>query len=163
MYPEFYMSFFSLHRWWQSLGFGIQSKTDFAFLHDVLKERLPYYIYDELEEAFPKYSRRAHRQAQLLFRICNHFRNKRILCIGKFNELDKKAIDHALTQQAEYTERILSKISADIIIINDINKENGNLWSGFIQGNNITYDMVNLGIVIHYENRFPEHYEIQRL
>ena len=44
MYPEFYMSFFSLHRWWQSLGFGIQSKTDFAFLHDVLKERLPYYI-----------------------------------------------------------------------------------------------------------------------
>ena len=151
---------FSLHRWWQNMGFGIQSKTDYAFLHDVLRERLPYYIYDTLWKEYPQYNKKAHRQAQLLFRICNHCRNERIMFVGSFNELDRKAIEQALPYKAEFTKASYDKIIADIIIISGIYKENANKWSGFTQGKCITFDMVDLGIAIFDTKRFPEHYKI---
>lgn len=151
---------FSLHRWWQNMGFGIQSKTDFAFLHDVLREHLPYYVYDDLWKEFPQYSKKAHRQAQLLFRICNHFRNERIMFVGNFNALDKKAVECALPYKAEFTKAFYHKIDANIIILSDIYEENINRWFAFTQGNCITFDMVDLGITICNTNRYPEHYKI---
>ena len=153
---------YSLHRWWQNFGFGIQSKTDYAFLHDVLREHLPYYSYDNLWKEYPQFGKKAHRQAQLLFRICNHFRNDRIMFVGSFNELDRKAIEYALPHNVEFADAFYSKITADIIIMSGIYEENINRWYAFTQGNCITFDMVDLGIVIFNQKRYPEHYQILR-
>ena len=153
---------FSIKRWWQNFGFGIQSKNDYEFLHDVLRERLPYYKYDSLWKEYPQFSRKAHRTAQLLFRICNHFRNDRIMFVGNFSELDRKAIEYALPHNVEFTDAFHCKIAADIIIMSDIYGENINRWFAFTQGNCITFDMVDLGIVIFSTNRYPEHYKILR-
>lgn len=153
---------YSLQRWWQNMGFGIQSKTDYSFLKDVLREHLPYYIYDDLRREYPQFSNKAHRQAQLLFRICYHFRNERILFIGRFNELDRKAIEHASPHNVEFADDFYHKIVANVIIMSGIYEENIDRWFALTQGNIITFDMVDLGIVISNEDRYPEHYKILR-
>ena len=45
-----------LMRWWQNKGFGIESKTDYAFLTDVIKEDCPYYAYEDIRCQHPDYS-----------------------------------------------------------------------------------------------------------
>ena len=48
------------------MGFGIQSKTDFNFLNDIIRETHPYYIYNVLKTSYPQYSNKEHERAQLL-------------------------------------------------------------------------------------------------
>ena len=153
---------YSLHRWWQNFGFGIQSKTDFAFLHDVLRERSPYYVYDDMKWLFPLYKDREHKVAQLLFRVCYKHRKDRLQLVGTFNDLEQYAITKALGHVPTYHRVFNKSDNVDLLIIKDIYQNNQNIWNDVIQMDSITYDMVNLGIAFFDKKRYPEHYQILR-
>ena len=65
-----------ISRWWQNKGFGIESRTDYDFLHDVIRERLPYYAYSTMRKEHPGDSERQHRQRELIYRVNNALRNQ---------------------------------------------------------------------------------------
>lgn len=155
-----------IKRWWQSFGFGVQSKTDFSFLHDVIKEQNPYYIYEELLQHYPNATKKEIKTAQLLFRIANHFHPSEIKFIGNVSQIYREHISAAtkgeggiiIVGQGEIHLHHLHGITAAIITdINDINTET---WQKIMNSNAITYDMTNLGIAINYKNRSPQHYAI---
>lgn len=65
-----------LARWWQNKGFGIESKTDYAFLMDVIKEENRYYAYDEMERQHPEDSDRERRRRELRYRVENALKGR---------------------------------------------------------------------------------------
>jgi hypothetical protein len=52
-------------------GFGIQSPSAFFFITQVLRERLPYYAYEELDRSIDQCGGMSRRGAKELFRITN--------------------------------------------------------------------------------------------
>lgn len=54
-------------------GFGIQSPSAFFFITQVLREKLPYYAYDTLDEIAEECREMSCRSCRILFRIANHF------------------------------------------------------------------------------------------
>ncbi|MBO5456482.1 MAG: hypothetical protein J6A20_08200 [Muribaculaceae bacterium] len=65
------MPFKWIKRWWRSKGFGIHSPFAFYFILRVLREKLPYYAYDEIKAVKPSDIPR--RDLLTLFRIVCHF------------------------------------------------------------------------------------------
>lgn len=61
-------------------GYGVQSPSEFFFVTQVLKERLPYYAYPLLEDIAKRNSLRA-RYLKELFRITNHYKPSNCLAI----------------------------------------------------------------------------------
>ncbi len=157
------ISAFSLHRWWQSFGFGIQSKNDYAFLHDVLREKYPYYAYDDLKKAFPAAKHSEHRTAQLLFRICNSQHDTTIHLVGTYSTLEKEAVRIAAKSNIIFTDRLLHLHGIKVLIVKDINNTNAELWQRVTEAPTITYDMVDTGLAFFNKNRYPEHYSIRKL
>lgn len=75
-----------LRRKRNSLGYGIQSPSDFYFLHHVLHEDLPYYGYADLKEItrehstfLPHYSETTNK---LLYRLTNHIHPDTMIELG---------------------------------------------------------------------------------
>ena len=151
---------YSPRRWWQNFGFGIESKTDYAFLHDVIRERLPYYAYGELERDFPCASRSSMRKAKLLFMLCNAAKGKRLTVIGSFSDVETAAILKADGQTIINEDPPKHFHDTDMLIINGINTVNSSTWHSVTSSRCITFDMVDIGIAIFDKNRYPEHYNI---
>lgn len=63
-------------------GFGIQSPSAFFFVTQVLKERLPYYAYSQLDRATLGKHGLSPKQARELFRITNYRRPTNCITIG---------------------------------------------------------------------------------
>lgn len=57
-------------RMWQSRGFGIQSPWAYSFLHDVIRERLPYYAYEFIDRCYA--DNRLRRRQRLYHRLRNY-------------------------------------------------------------------------------------------
>lgn len=157
---------FSISRWWQSLGFGIQSKTDFAFLHDVIKEKLPYYAYYHMAEVYQKTDESIRKKAQLFFRIANNIMPNEIKVAG---DIRKIYVDYAdIAPKGNNGTLLLAGKEANIphfhglkaVIMTDIDDDNKSLWNRLCDTNAVTYDMRSIGIAIFYKNRTPEHYFI---
>lgn len=83
----------ALSRYHASNGFGIHSPFAFYFVTKVLREKLPYYCYDEIEKnrkqlinSLKKVARHpriiSSKNAKLLFRVTNYFNPNYILQIG---------------------------------------------------------------------------------
>ena len=83
----------AIKRYHRSRGFGIHSPFAFKFVLNVLRERLPYYAYEDLKELrklsnvhsnglFKRRSIISLKNAKLLFRITNYFNPSQILQIG---------------------------------------------------------------------------------
>ena len=62
-------------------GFGIQSPSAFFFITQVLKEKLPYYAYDRLEEIAWNSKGMSARRCKELFRIANYTRPENSITI----------------------------------------------------------------------------------
>lgn len=82
-----YRSAFIRHH--RSAGFGVHSPSAYRFITEVLRERLPYYAYDELRslrQSLPAEGKPHHaisnKECQMLFRIANHFGPRHILLVG---------------------------------------------------------------------------------
>lgn len=176
-----------IKRWWQGHGFGIESKTDFDFLHDILKEETPYYAYEEWKTLFPDASDEEMKLARLLMRLCNSIQPTAVHIYGEASALTKKAvadgcrntdtIHHASPFFRFMTVNIRSKIkhgtAVEIlphrmdevkdcvaIVLSHINSHNAMLWEEIVKTPIITYDMRSIGIAVMRKGRFPEHYNI---
>lgn len=175
-----------LRRWWQRKGFGIESKTDFAFLHDIILEQWPYYAYREWQEQYPTAPAQEHRRAQLLFRLCNHLQPSAVSIHGNATPLTVNALRQACrkaTVQAtdapyiklsaaditaklnggmiiEYTANAADGDITAAIVLTDIKEGNAALWQQLTTMSAITYDMRHEGIALFTKKRYPEHYFI---
>ncbi len=65
-------------------GFGVQSPSAFYFVTQVLKEKLPYYAYGEIDKAAKK-SPQGKEYYRRLFRVANYLRPKNIIIAGNNN------------------------------------------------------------------------------
>ena len=54
-------------------GFGIQSPSAFFFITQVLKEKLPYYAYEQLDDIAEECGESSKQKCRQLFRIANYF------------------------------------------------------------------------------------------
>ena len=63
-------------------GFGIQSPAAFFFITQVLKERLPYYAYGELEEIARNSRGMSAKKCKELFRIANYLKPDSSITVG---------------------------------------------------------------------------------
>ena len=75
-----------IRRMCNSLGYGVQSPSDFYFVQNVLREEFPYYAYSAIHKLhtspdarFPRYSEPIDR---LLFRLANHIHPSLIVEVG---------------------------------------------------------------------------------
>lgn len=159
-----------LSRWWQSKGFGIESRTDFDYLHDVLRERLPFYAYAELEQMYPQATRDEHRLAQLLFRISNAEQPSHTRLLGLPSAINATALEKVASRRSggelvfgegEVTLPHFHGIS--VLVLTHIDTLNDELWQRVLQTSNaITYDMQTVGVALFRRERYAEHYYIQK-
>lgn len=176
-----------IRRWWQGHGFGIESKTDFDFLHDILKEDTPYYAYEDWQNLFPEVTDEEMKLAKLIMRICNSIQPAAVHIYGEASELTRKAVDdgcrnvdtihHASPFFKFMTVNIRSKIEHGTaieilphnmeevkdcvaIVLSHINSNNEALWQEMVKAPIITYDMRDIGVAVMRKGRFPEHYNI---
>lgn len=149
-----------ISRWWQSKGFGIQSKSDFAYLHDVIKESSRYYAYNEMDAAFPNASSEDTQSAQLLFRLLNNALGTHITIVGQLSPMEQMA---CRLSKAEPT--IVGTFhnlhAADLVIVKSISTDNSELWQQILQARTVTFDIkASLGICLIQKERYPQHYRI---
>ena len=135
-------------RWWHGKGFGIQSPTDYEYLKDVIKEPLPYYAYDKIES----------KRARLIYRICNHDKEREVVMVGQWTEEEQEAARMALHKAPEMIPALKHLHGRETVIISHIDEENAPLWEQAQQANAITWDMGNVGLVRFVEGRYAEHY-----
>lgn len=98
-FKRYYTAF---HRYNRSKGFGIHSPFAFNFVLKVLRERSPYYAYDDIHASHWEASRLAtskerrglisFKYAKMIFRITNHFNPNSILQIGTSHGICSKAL-----------------------------------------------------------------------
>lgn len=68
----FTILFETIRRWGSSRGFGVQSPFAFSFLHDVIRQKIPYYAYESLKaERLEEESANSRKVDELLFRLTN--------------------------------------------------------------------------------------------
>jgi hypothetical protein len=142
----------SLSRWWQGRGFGIQSKTDYEYLKDVLKETLPYYAYEEIRGE----------SARLIYRICLHeqAKGRRVTLTGKFSNEEIAAANRAMTCAYQ---KLTHLHGQDTVIIGGIHSdcdEAEQLWQQALKSKAVTWDIRNFGVVRFLKGRYAEHYAI---
>lgn len=63
-------------------GFGVQSPTAFFFVTQVLKEKLPYYAYNDIDRIARTCGTHSKSYCRRLFRITNYMRPKSIIATG---------------------------------------------------------------------------------
>lgn len=63
-------------------GFGIQSPSTFFFITEVLRERLPYYFYPQLDTIADEGNSISRKRAKELFRITNHHNPRNCIATG---------------------------------------------------------------------------------
>ena len=137
-------------RWWHGKGFGIQSRTDYEYLKDVIKELLPYYVYEQIKGE----------RARLIYRICNHDKERHVTMVGTFTLEEQKAARLALHHEPDTTPSLTHLHGRETVIVSDIIGTNAPLWQMALQAKAITWDMGNIGIIRFLEGRYAEHYFI---
>jgi hypothetical protein len=100
-------------RWWHGKGFGIQSPTDYEYLKDVIKEPLPYYAYDKIES----------KRARLIYRICNHDKEREVVMVGQWTAEEQEAARMALHKAPEMIPALKHLHGRETVIISHIDEE----------------------------------------
>ena len=137
-------------RWWRGKGFGIQSKSDYEYLKDVIKEKMAYYAYEDIKA----------KDAQLIYRICNHDKDRQVTMVGSFSNEEMTAAHRALGTEPETEDTLMHLHGRETVIVSDIRGENSFLWQLATHSKAITWDMGRLGLVRFLDKRYPEHYAI---
>lgn len=71
-----------INRMRHNRGFGVQSPTAFFFVTQVLKEKLPYYAYGQIDRIAALCGTHSNKMCRRLFRVANYLRPKSIIAIG---------------------------------------------------------------------------------
>lgn len=150
-------------------GFGIQSPTDFAFVNDVIYERLPYYAYEELDSMFPSFASFDRKLARTYFRICN-FVQPQYYVFGEnvpevFAKYTRRGCLNSITGRTLYFVSLPESYKdGDCIIIPNIYDEGKEEWEVLCNMRSkehfIMYDFYYFGIVFVDKHRYPELYTV---
>ena len=177
-----------IQRWWQGRGFGIESKTDHAFLPNVIREKLPYYAYNQWQQLFPDADNNDMYLAKLLFRISNNHQPATIHLHGNVTALALHAVsdgcrkasvktadtpyirlsDYGISAKIEHgmmVEYVSHTSSQDVpvaIVLTEIEDANRVLWQRLLEIPAITYDIQDICVLLIRKGRYPEHYKINR-
>jgi hypothetical protein len=73
-------------------GFGVQSPSAFYFVTQVLKEKLPYYAYNEVDAAAKKHGTKKKKYYRRLFRVANYLKPQSIIIVGKESHAARTAL-----------------------------------------------------------------------
>ena len=155
-------------------GFGIQSPTDYAFVREVIYERWPYALYDELEAKFYGTSSFMLKLSQLLLRVSNYAQASRIGIIGPLPPVMEAHLKAGCRKseivrpskfpcvgglplpsgsppmQGERGEGLL-------VIATELNEQ----WQAYIrQEHIISFDLYYLGIAFYDEKRYREEHVV---
>lgn len=172
-----------IKRWWQRKGFGIQSKSDFAFLHNVIREPLPYYAYNVWLKKYSTATQQEQRFARLLLRISNNLQPSTVHIHGTHTPLIAEAISYGCKGAAinesdngyfklqygnipvSVTQGVVIEFVTDTtrnsaVVLTDIHTHNAGIWQQLLAKRTVTYDMRHIGIAIIQQGRYPEHYYI---
>lgn len=164
----------------QGRGFGVQSPTDYSFIRDVIKERLPYYAYEDMRTLYPSIPRKKEMLCQLLFRIANYAQAETIVCTIDDEMIrsylhagcNKSKITAEATPDSNPSLWILTAeevgqlplTAGHIIIIEGIrrNRKAKRMWKTIMNDDRatITYDLYSFGIVFADTKRYKQHYTI---
>lgn len=164
----------------QGRGFGVQSPTDYSFVRDVIKERLPYYAYEDMRTLYPSIPRKKEKLCQLLFRIANYAQAETIVCTID-DEMIRSYL-HAGCNKSKITAEAtpdnnpslwilaaeevgeLPLADGHIIIIEGIrrNRKTKRAWKAVMNDDRatITYDLYSIGIVFADSKRYKQHYNV---
>ncbi|MBR4572373.1 MAG: hypothetical protein IKO28_03025 [Prevotella sp.] len=137
-------------RWWQGRGFGVQSKTDYEYLKEVLKQPLPYYAYDTIKSP----------RARLIYRICNHDKERQVVMVGRYTPEELQAATKALGKAPVVLDTLHHLHKQETVIVSDITGEHYDMWQKALRAQAITWDMGSIGLIRLLKDRFPEHYTI---
>lgn len=145
-------------------GFGIQSPTDFAFVNDVIYERLPYHAYDELDSDFPDLDRHTRSLAKLLLRVSNYAQPGLYRLAPStppaFAAYLQRGCTGAKTDRTFYFDQLPDALhDGDCIIITDIYGQGRGLWQSLLSipdSHLVAFDLYYLGIAFHRAKRYPE-------
>lgn len=105
-------------RWRHGRGFGIHSPFAYDFITRTLRERLPYYGYDDIDAAVASSATQpplSARRLRLIFRIAVRFNPASVAILGDSGESSLTTTLKAVRQNIEITDRT---DDADFIIIN---------------------------------------------
>ena len=133
-------------------GFGIQSPWAFAFVTELIGERLPYYAYADIDS---KYADRRERKLQkLMFRIRNFVHPHRAVIIddiASLNDSNASQLIHDAGQKG-------------VIIIRNIwnSTETQQRWHTLQQRDDvgITFDLYDIGICFLDTHIYKQHYRL---
>lgn len=155
----------------RSCGFGIQSPTDFQFVQDVLRERLPYYAYASLEYR----EGRVHRRIGLMvFRIANWRQPGVIIDGAGMSPYLLAACPHAtIVQNADAVELAVVSVATNyqslfdhcddrsVVVFTDIQRHQP-LWKCILHDERVrvSYDLYHCGVVLFDSKRIRVHYSI---
>lgn len=136
-------------------GFGVQSPSDYAFVRNVIYERLPYYAYQELRKKYPDASRREHWIGRLLLRVSNYTQAERIVCFGTLSDMRRDYL-HAGCAKSEITHSG-DFIDGDFIVVDAPCKQGRDDWQAITsQPNIVAFDLYYIGIAFCNRKRYAE-------
>lgn len=145
-------------------GFGVQSPTDFAFVREVIYERLPYYAYEDIASSYPQCKGWRAWQARLLLRVSNFAQaDKMAYCGGNVPETDAFAIGKGCSRTGIIPCSSIEKLQTYInegngwIVIPDIHNTNNSYFEYLKkQEHIIIYDLYYLAVAFIDRKRYSE-------
>lgn len=165
--PSFRLSVF-LQRFFKGRGFGIQSPTDFAFVNEVIYERMPYAAYNDLEVEYEDVGWFTRKILKVFFRISNFVQAEHYIFAEDTDEATKAYIKRgcqlAKTGRTFYYDIIPESPlnDGDCIVISDIYGKQKTKWDALLsqreQSHLVIFDFYYFGIAFVRQNRYSESY-----
>lgn len=157
-------AFLFLRRIRHCAGFGIQSPTDYAFVREVIYQRTPYYVYEELDSQFPSASKKERWQARLLHRVANHAQADKLVYFAEsIPEMDAIALQKGCTKTHLVRCGSISDFSDYAnsdgvwLVVPGIYGENKEAWEHLQTLDNIVaFDLYHLAIAFVDKKRYAE-------
>ena len=176
-----------INRYRQSRGYGVQSPSDYEFIRNVIKERMPYYAYAAMKKRFPKLKKKRRKLCELYFRLVNYCQPEMavIKCgdDGIYAEYLKAASRRIagttadiceaegtramiIADSNELTEKAVETISTlkekSVVVIENIGKTGSKTWNTLQQlpCAGTSYDMKSIGIIVMQQKMYQKHYTI---
>lgn len=146
-------------------GFGIQSPSDFAFVNEVIYQRMPFYAYEELDREFPDVSWFERKICRTLFRISNYAQPKKFVMAADADTMVERYVRFgcrmAKTDNTLYLNVEPQEYSdGDVVIVMDIYGSGKELWQSMIDSREtnhlIVFDLYYFGVAFVRQMRFPE-------
>ena len=155
----------------RSLGFGIQSPTDYGFVRSVVNEHWPYYAYNEIDES--NWQRR--KLGRLYFRLAN-WRKPKCMCdnpyskwfiagshnINLVEEINRVELERVVICDHDRIKTLLEKCDQEsILVVEDIYID-WDRWRRIVNDERVgtTFDLYYCGIVFFDTQRFKHNYVI---